>query len=367
MDVILEILDGPALGEQISLTSGTLVLGRSVAGPGRLGGDAALSRQHARLFLRGNEVWVEDLNSSNGTYVNGDQIERPTRASAGDLIFVGETTLRVLRDDTADPAGSVPSIETAERLYSAGSYADALTILEQLRGAGLRDPRIEWAIAACHLQLGNDEAAERAYTELLRREPASEEARRLLDEVRRRRLKREASLRGEAPLETVPTDVHQVTGETYAGMDALPQPQHLRDPVICGVVESVRGAPEPTGMFAGHAPAIQTAAPGQALTIRLRTPDGAQHTVVMRGSAFTGEIPEKGDRIAVPASRRVDGRLEVSRLENLETGSLVVAQRPSRLGGAVYALFGTFVVAFLVFIFAVVISGMLGHPILGDP
>ena len=41
--------------------------------------DVYSSTLHARLFRRGDQLWVEDLGSTNGTYVNSERITKPTR------------------------------------------------------------------------------------------------------------------------------------------------------------------------------------------------------------------------------------------------------------------------------------------------
>jgi pSer/pThr/pTyr-binding forkhead associated (FHA) protein len=42
-------------------------------------------------------VWVEDLGSTNGTYVNGARIDRRTLVRAGDALRIGQTELRLER------------------------------------------------------------------------------------------------------------------------------------------------------------------------------------------------------------------------------------------------------------------------------
>jgi len=54
-----------------------------------------VSKHHCRLFLRGGELLVEDLRSTNGTYINGRKIAEPTPVSASDKIFVGDFIIRV--------------------------------------------------------------------------------------------------------------------------------------------------------------------------------------------------------------------------------------------------------------------------------
>lgn len=56
--------------------------------------DPGISREHARLFLEGGELYIADLNSSNGTFLNGRRISRE-RLVDGDVITVGNTRLLV--------------------------------------------------------------------------------------------------------------------------------------------------------------------------------------------------------------------------------------------------------------------------------
>jgi len=59
--------------------------------------DAYTSTLHARLFRRGDQLWVEDLGSTNGTFVNSEQISQATRLARGDLLQVGGTVFEVTR------------------------------------------------------------------------------------------------------------------------------------------------------------------------------------------------------------------------------------------------------------------------------
>lgn len=49
----------------------------------------ALSRRHAQIEKRGAAIWVRDLNSQNGTYVNGNRIQEPLALNGGDVVEVG--------------------------------------------------------------------------------------------------------------------------------------------------------------------------------------------------------------------------------------------------------------------------------------
>lgn len=59
--------------------------------------DVYSSNLHARLYRRGGQLWVEDLGSTNGTFVNSERISRPTKLARGDLLQVGGTVFEVSR------------------------------------------------------------------------------------------------------------------------------------------------------------------------------------------------------------------------------------------------------------------------------
>ena len=83
-----------ALGEQYELDSAELTIGRGGQNDISIEGDEFASARHVRIEPRRDGVWVHDLGSTNGTYVNGIRIDRPRKLVQGDLIRVGETELR---------------------------------------------------------------------------------------------------------------------------------------------------------------------------------------------------------------------------------------------------------------------------------
>ena len=94
----LRVAEGPGSGIKIPLGEGSFVIGReSRAGndAGSLGGDPLLSRQHARIFARSGALMIEDLGSSNGTFVNDRRVAAATPLHPGDTIKCGSTTLMV--------------------------------------------------------------------------------------------------------------------------------------------------------------------------------------------------------------------------------------------------------------------------------
>lgn len=89
--------EGPLEGRRFTLDS-ELVLGR--VGADVTIEDPLISRRHALIRSAGGRIQIEDLGSSNGTWVNGERITTPKWLEPGDLIKVGETTFEV----EADPA-----------------------------------------------------------------------------------------------------------------------------------------------------------------------------------------------------------------------------------------------------------------------
>jgi serine/threonine protein kinase len=90
----LRVTAGNAHGSEIQVED-ELVIGRQASEEGQLGQDAEISRQHARIARSGDHFVVEDLGSTNGTFVNGRRISKPEILSPGDRIQLGATTLVV--------------------------------------------------------------------------------------------------------------------------------------------------------------------------------------------------------------------------------------------------------------------------------
>jgi len=92
----LLVLASPDLGQggTIEIAAPTVV-GRDSTSGIQLEHDEFASARHARLEPRRDGAWVDDLGSTNGTFVNGKKLERARLAKAGDVIRIGETELQV--------------------------------------------------------------------------------------------------------------------------------------------------------------------------------------------------------------------------------------------------------------------------------
>jgi len=92
----LVVAHSPSLeeGTEYSLDSSAVTIGRSAQNVVSIDGDEFASARHARVDPRRDGVWVLDLDSTNGTFVNDRRIDSPHRLSPGDIVRVGETELR---------------------------------------------------------------------------------------------------------------------------------------------------------------------------------------------------------------------------------------------------------------------------------
>jgi hypothetical protein len=79
-----------SLGEELSVGRGA---GCAVV----LADDTFVSTVHARIFMRGNDPYVEDLGSTNGTLLNGETVVEPIRLRPGDRVQFGQTVMELVK------------------------------------------------------------------------------------------------------------------------------------------------------------------------------------------------------------------------------------------------------------------------------
>lgn len=91
----IKILNGPQQGKIFPLQSGNNILGRSQKADVRLD-DHGVSKNHAQIFVTTDKVIISDLNSSNGTYVNGVQVQNHG-LKTGDKVLVNRTIFSIFQ------------------------------------------------------------------------------------------------------------------------------------------------------------------------------------------------------------------------------------------------------------------------------
>jgi diguanylate cyclase (GGDEF)-like protein len=86
------VIAGPHTGRMFKIDRNETVLGRSPSVDLTLQ-DVGVSRSHARILTVGDHVFVEDMQSANGTFLNGERVSVPQALQDGDKITLGSTTI----------------------------------------------------------------------------------------------------------------------------------------------------------------------------------------------------------------------------------------------------------------------------------
>jgi pSer/pThr/pTyr-binding forkhead associated (FHA) protein len=92
----LVVTSSPALaeGNVFELDSAALSVGRAAGNDIPISADEYASSRHARFEPRRDGLYVEDVGSTNGTFVNGVRLTRERKLTPGDVVRVGQTDLR---------------------------------------------------------------------------------------------------------------------------------------------------------------------------------------------------------------------------------------------------------------------------------
>jgi hypothetical protein len=90
----LVIAQGAQAGQAAALDAGTIMIGRG-ADCQLILDDDYVSTRHARVATVEDGYYIEDLGSTNGTYVNGQRITAPTMITLADTVRIGKTIMRL--------------------------------------------------------------------------------------------------------------------------------------------------------------------------------------------------------------------------------------------------------------------------------
>jgi hypothetical protein len=97
---------GPTPGKTFELLKSEISLGRESTNDIVIN-DAEVSRRHARLLLQPGGYMIEDLGSTNGTFVNGQRLSGPQTLQPGDRVILGETITLEYQRARFDPDAEV--------------------------------------------------------------------------------------------------------------------------------------------------------------------------------------------------------------------------------------------------------------------
>jgi predicted component of type VI protein secretion system len=103
---------GPTPGAAYTLEGDQLMIGRDSTNEVVIN-DAEVSRRHARLTFQGGKYVLEDLGSTNGTFVNGQRLAGPRVLKAGEVVSFGEQIVLVFEVVSIDPGATVMSPRAA--------------------------------------------------------------------------------------------------------------------------------------------------------------------------------------------------------------------------------------------------------------
>ncbi|MCL2314236.1 MAG: FHA domain-containing protein, partial [Proteobacteria bacterium] len=121
--LFLFIEQGPAANQAFQIVQGNCIIGRASIVDLCLQ-HPSVSRRHAQLKRSGNSLYVRDLGSQNGTYVNQQRIANEAEIFAGDSIIIGTSLLRLW--DSLPPENAVaekaPADSTPAQNSRASSY-----------------------------------------------------------------------------------------------------------------------------------------------------------------------------------------------------------------------------------------------------
>jgi pSer/pThr/pTyr-binding forkhead associated (FHA) protein len=104
----LVVRQGPNPGQVYELTKSEISVGRDITNDIVLN-DAEVSRKHARLTLEGDRYKIEDLNSTNGTYIDGQRLIGPHLLALGEIIMFGDNVGVVFDGELTKMDETVPS------------------------------------------------------------------------------------------------------------------------------------------------------------------------------------------------------------------------------------------------------------------
>jgi hypothetical protein len=127
-----------------------------------------VSRKHARIQMQSDQIWIEDLGSTNGTFVNGEKIKR-ARLKEGDRVLIGTSILKLIaadgsRESTTDAKRELEYVAAQRRTSSARTMSgsidevplpDLLQLFGTSKKTGVLVIRTEEDVGKIYMRKGN--------------------------------------------------------------------------------------------------------------------------------------------------------------------------------------------------------------------
>jgi signal transduction histidine kinase len=133
------MIEGPREGKKFYLNKNRITLGRGVENDITID-HAQVSRRHAHIVHKNNSAVIEDLGSTNGTFVNGEQLTQPHTLNAQDVITIGEAvSLKVVKGKRFGEGGEntaralLKSMRATEKHLKQSSSESTQEVLDQIK------------------------------------------------------------------------------------------------------------------------------------------------------------------------------------------------------------------------------------------
>ncbi len=117
----LTMRSGPTPGKTFPLDQEEQLVGRDLANDIPIS-DPEVSRRHARFLIREGGIFVEDLGSTNGSFLNGERVSTPQQLRVGDVVTLGESIVLIFEradDESGDATvGLAAAAEPYQQVYT---------------------------------------------------------------------------------------------------------------------------------------------------------------------------------------------------------------------------------------------------------
>lgn len=125
---------GPLAGKEENINSGEVIIGRDPKCQISID-DLQISRNHLKIYSKDPEIFLEDLNSTNGSFINGIRVKKATQLKQGDLVSLGENHVFEITfiepDDNAKKPDDESSIKENNIIfYDEGQAGGEKTVTE---------------------------------------------------------------------------------------------------------------------------------------------------------------------------------------------------------------------------------------------
>jgi pSer/pThr/pTyr-binding forkhead associated (FHA) protein len=142
MQVVLKVVGGKNDGREIAIAVPRFIIGRGETAHLRPASDL-VSREHCAIEVGDGKVTITDLNSRNGSFVNGNQLSEPHVARAGDSVRIGRLQFQLLIDP----------VKASAKKPKVNSVLEAASRTAKAKKSSLEDSITDWLLEA-----GDDES-----------------------------------------------------------------------------------------------------------------------------------------------------------------------------------------------------------------